>query len=154
MPAVIIDADESSTGHTPQSLTEKIDNSRAAPNAAEYSRTNGSGDAREEIEKDESEGDADTEEGESESGEDDAKEESLDVGVAYDHDDDGGEEEDEEEENEEDGDEEDEDIEEEEEEPSLKYERMGGAVNELLKKDSVSALAVSNKCLVCPPSKH
>ena len=149
MPAVIIDADESSTGHSPQSVTEKLDDPRAAPgNAAEYSRTNGNG--TQEIEKDESEGDADTEQGESESGEDDAKEESLDVGVAHDHNDDGGEEEDEEEENEEeDGD--DEDVEEEEEEePSLKYERMGGAVNDLLKKDSVSALAVSNKCLVCP----
>ena len=145
MPAVIIDADESSTGHSPQSATEKLDDPRAAPgNAAEYSRTNGNG--TQEIEKDESEGDADTGEGESESGEDDANEESLDVGVTHDHDDDGGEEE---EENEEDGD--DEDVEEEEEEePSLKYERMGGAVNDLLKKDSVSALAVSNKCLVCP----
>ena len=156
MPEVIIDADESSTGHSPQSVTEKIDDSRAAPgNVAEYSdsRTNGNVNSRQEIEKDASEGDADTEEGESESGEDDAKEESLDVGVEHDHDDDGGEEEDEEENEEEDGD--DEGVEdEEEEEPSLKYERMGGAVGDLLKKDSASALAVSNKCLVCPLSKR
>ncbi|KIJ13328.1 hypothetical protein PAXINDRAFT_81370 [Paxillus involutus ATCC 200175] len=41
-------------------------------------------------------------------------------------------------------DEEDED-EEEDEEPALKYERMGGAINDLLKKDSVSALAIINK---------
>ncbi|KAG1743621.1 uncharacterized protein EDB91DRAFT_1125116 [Suillus paluster] len=36
---------------------------------------------------------------------------------------------------------------EEEDEPTLKYERMGGAINDLLKKDSASALAVSNKLL-------
>ena len=34
------------------------------------------------------------------------------------------------------------------EEPSLKYERITGAVPDLLKKDSASALAVSNKLLV------
>ncbi|KAF8555539.1 vacuolar protein sorting-associated protein 41 [Imleria badia] len=61
------------------------------------------------------------------------------------HDDDGGEEEEDEEDEEEDDADADED--EEEEEPSLKYERMGGPVNDLLKKDSASALAVSNKCL-------
>jgi hypothetical protein len=37
---------------------------------------------------------------------------------------------------------------EEEDEPTLKYERMSGAINDLLKKDSASALAVSNKLLV------
>ena len=55
-------------------------------------------------------------------------------------------EEDEEEESEED------EEEEEDEEPSLKYERIGGAVPDLLKKDSASALAVSNKSLVFSPS--
>jgi hypothetical protein len=44
----------------------------------------------------------------------------------------------------EDGDEEDE----EEEEPALKYERFSGAFQDLLKKDSASALAVSSKFLV------
>jgi hypothetical protein len=52
---------------------------------------------------------------------------------------DGLEEEEEEEESEE---------EEDDEEPSLKYERIVGAVPDLLKKDSASALAVSNKLLV------
>lgn len=42
--------------------------------------------------------------------------------------------------------------EEEDEEPSLKYERITGAVPDLLKKDSASALAVSNKLLVIPSS--
>ncbi|KAG2030660.1 hypothetical protein BDR03DRAFT_177621 [Suillus americanus] len=36
---------------------------------------------------------------------------------------------------------------EEEDEPTLKYERMSGAINDLLKKDSASALAVSNNLL-------
>ncbi|KAG2069002.1 vacuolar protein sorting-associated protein 41 [Suillus decipiens] len=36
---------------------------------------------------------------------------------------------------------------EEDEEPTLKYERMSGAINDLLKKDSASALAVSNNLL-------
>jgi hypothetical protein len=59
----------------------------------------------------------------------------------------------EEEEDEEEGDEEDEEVEddyedEEEDEPTLKYERMSGPINDLLKKDSVSALAVSNNLLV------
>lgn len=51
-----------------------------------------------------------------------------------------------EEEEEEEGDDDHED--EEEDEPTLKYERMSGAINDLLKKDSASALAVSNKLLV------
>ena len=41
-----------------------------------------------------------------------------------------------------------EDDEEDDEEPSLKYQRIGGAVPDLLRKDSASALAVSNKLLV------
>ena len=53
---------------------------------------------------------------------------------------DGEEEEEEEEESEEE--------EEDDEEPSLKYERISGAVPDLLKKDSASALAVSNRLLV------
>ncbi|KAG2745276.1 vacuolar protein sorting-associated protein 41 [Suillus brevipes Sb2] len=66
----------------------------------------------------------------------------------------GGEEDDEEGEEEDDGEGEgeqeegDDDHEDEEEnEPTLKYERMGGAINDLLKKDSASALAVSNNLL-------
>ena len=150
MPAVISNADESSAGHSPQPVTEKLDDQRATPdNVAKVSRTNGN--VRRGSEKDESEGDADTEEEAEDDGEDDAKEETLDVKVGHDHDEDGGEEEDEEEENEEDGED---DDDEEEEEPSLKYERMGGAINDLLKKDSASALAVSNKCLVCPLSNY
>lgn len=47
---------------------------------------------------------------------------------------------------------EEEEEEDEDEEPSLKYERIGGAVPDLLKKDSASALAVSNKSLVISPS--
>jgi hypothetical protein len=39
--------------------------------------------------------------------------------------------------------------EEEEEEPALKYERLGGAVPDLLEKDTASAVAVSVKFLVC-----
>jgi len=58
------------------------------------------------------------------------------------------EDEDGEEEEEEDSDDEEEDDE----EPSLKYERLIGAVPDLLKKDSASALAVSNKLLVIPSS--
>lgn|ERR1700722_3092537 len=42
----------------------------------------------------------------------------------------------------------DDDDEEEDEEPSLKYERIGGALPDLLKKDSASSLAISNKLLV------
>ena len=37
------------------------------------------------------------------------------------------------------------------EEPTLKYERVGGAVPDLLKKDTASALAVSSKLLVIIP---
>jgi len=40
------------------------------------------------------------------------------------------------------------DEEEDDEEPSLKYQRITGAVPDLLRKDSASALAVSNKLLV------
>ncbi|KAF8432996.1 hypothetical protein L210DRAFT_3557295 [Boletus edulis BED1] len=141
MPAVVIDANEPSSVHSSPSVTKKLDDSRAAPgNGAEDGRTNGNGNAMEESEEDESEGDADTEEGESVDGE---EEKSSDVG----HDDDNGEDEDEEEDDDEDDDEDDEEEGEEEEEPALKYERMGGPVNDLLKKDSASALAVSNKCL-------
>ena len=43
---------------------------------------------------------------------------------------------------------EDEDDEDEDEEPTLKYERMPGPINDLLKKDSISALTVSNKLVV------
>jgi len=38
--------------------------------------------------------------------------------------------------------------EDEDEEPALKYERIGGALPDLLKKDSASALAISNNLLV------
>lgn len=48
----------------------------------------------------------------------------------------------------EDEDEEDEDEDDEDEEPTLKYERMPGSINDLLKKDSISALTVSNKLVV------
>ena len=40
-----------------------------------------------------------------------------------------------------------EDEEEEDEEPALKYERIGGSVPDLLKKDSASALAISKKTM-------
>ena len=43
---------------------------------------------------------------------------------------------------------EDESEEEEDEEPALKYERIGGSVGDLLKKDSASALAISNRLMV------
>ena len=43
---------------------------------------------------------------------------------------------------------EDEEDEEEDEEPALKYERIGGSVPDLLKKDSASALAISKKTMV------
>jgi hypothetical protein len=81
------------------------------------------------------------------------KEEIEDQDDSEDGDDDGADEDDEDgdddetgEEHGEDGDEEDE--EEEEEEPALKYERFSGAFQDLLKKDSASALAVSSKFLV------
>jgi hypothetical protein len=51
---------------------------------------------------------------------------------------------------EDDEDNEDEDDEDEDEEPALKYERIGGSVSDLLKKDSASALAISNKIMVRP----
>ena len=59
-------------------------------------------------------------------------------------------EDDSEDDNEDDNEEEDdeEDEEDEDEEPALKYERFGGAFQDLLKKDSASALVVSNKYLV------
>ena len=44
----------------------------------------------------------------------------------------------------------DEDDEDDDEEPALKYERITGAIPDLLKKDSASALAVSLKFMVCP----
>ena len=43
---------------------------------------------------------------------------------------------------------EDDEEEEEEEEPALKYERIGGSVPDLLKKDSASALAISKRTMV------
>jgi hypothetical protein len=52
----------------------------------------------------------------------------------------------------EDGDESDEDEDEEEEEPALKYERITGAVPELLKKDSASALVISHNIMACQRS--
>jgi hypothetical protein len=55
---------------------------------------------------------------------------------------------DEDEEGEEDEEEQDEDEDDDDDEPALKYERFGGAFQDLLKKDSASALAVSNKFLV------
>ena len=45
--------------------------------------------------------------------------------------------------------EDDDDDEDDDEEPALKYERLTGAVPELLKKDSASALTVSHKFMVC-----
>jgi hypothetical protein len=53
-----------------------------------------------------------------------------------------------------DEDEDDDNDDNEEEEPALKYERIGGALNDLLKKDSASALAVSNKVLVSSVSSY
>lgn len=41
------------------------------------------------------------------------------------------------------------DDEDDDEEPTLKYDRLGGSVHDLLHKDSASALAYSNKKLVC-----
>jgi len=55
-----------------------------------------------------------------------------------------------EEEEEDDEAEDDEDDEDDDEEPALKYERITGAIPDLLKKDSASALAVSLKFMVCP----
>jgi len=68
-----------------------------------------------------------------------------DGGAHEEHEDDEGDSEDEDEDDEDD------------EEPALKYERIGGSLNDLLKKDSASALAISNRLMVCthtypPPS--
>ncbi|KAF5363557.1 hypothetical protein D9756_000090 [Leucocoprinus leucothites] len=71
---------------------------------------------------------------EDEEGEEEEEEEEED----YDHDEDDGEEDDEEEEDEEDEDDE---------EPALKYERITGAIPELLKKDSASALVISHNIM-------
>jgi vacuolar protein sorting-associated protein 41 len=46
-------------------------------------------------------------------------------------------------------DEEEDEDEDEDEEPTLKYERLGGSVHDLLQKDSAAALVYSNKRLVC-----
>src|ERR1700733_2588590 len=43
---------------------------------------------------------------------------------------------------------EDEEEEEDDEEPALKYERIGGSIPDLLKKDSASALFITNKLMV------
>jgi hypothetical protein len=70
-------------------------------------------------------------------------------GTEDEEDEDEGDEDENEEEDDEDEDEECEDEDEDEdEEPALKYERFGGAFQDLLKKDSSSALVVSNKYLV------
>lgn len=61
---------------------------------------------------------------------------------------------DEDEDDDESGDEEDEDEDEDDEEPALKYERIGGSLQDLLKKDSASALAIANKTLVCTQREH
>jgi len=82
---------------------------------------------------------------------DDETASNLDQGTVV-HESEGGEDEDESEEVDDGEDEEEEGEEdyedEEEDEPTLKYERMGGPINDLLKKDSASALAVSNTHLV------
>ncbi|KAK7454562.1 Vacuolar protein sorting-associated protein 41 [Stygiomarasmius scandens] len=57
-------------------------------------------------------------------------------------------EEDEENEEDEEDEDEDEDGEDEDEEPALKYERIGGLIPDLLKKDSASALAIASKFIV------
>ncbi|KAG9317886.1 vacuolar protein sorting-associated protein 41 [Chiua virens] len=139
--------DKSSADTSSQSVSEKLDDSRAArSNVTEGVPTNGNGNARQDNAAEESEGGTDTGEGGSEDEDDDANERSMDVEVGNDHGN-GGEEGDEGNEEDGDGDDDDEEEEEEDEEPSLKYERMGGAVNDLLKKDSASALAVSGKYL-------
>jgi hypothetical protein len=66
-------------------------------------------------------------------------------GTEDEEDEDEGDEDDNEEDEDEDEEDEDED---EDEEPALKYERFGGAFQDLLKKDSASTLVVSNKYLV------
>lgn len=59
-----------------------------------------------------------------------------------------GDEDENENENEEEEEDEDDEGEDDDEEPALKYERFGGVFQDLLKKDSASALAVSNRYLV------
>jgi hypothetical protein len=70
------------------------------------------------------------------------------TGSAHRSESDGTEDEEDEDEGDEDDIEEDDEDEDEDEEPALKYERFGGAFQDLLKKDSASALVVSNKYLV------
>ena len=67
-------------------------------------------------------------------------------GAAYEDDAQAEEEDDEEEDSESDdeGDSDDDD-----EEPALKYERIGGSLNDLLRKDSAASLAISNRLMVC-----
>jgi len=55
-----------------------------------------------------------------------------------------------EDEEEDEGDGEDDEAEDDDDEPALKYERITGTIPDLLKKDSASALAVSNKTMVHP----
>ncbi|KIN93076.1 hypothetical protein M404DRAFT_36420 [Pisolithus tinctorius Marx 270] len=50
-------------------------------------------------------------------------------------------------EDEDDGENEDEEEDDDDEEPTLKYERMSGPINDLLRKDSISAISVSNKLI-------
>ena len=52
------------------------------------------------------------------------------------------------EEKDEDDDEEDEDDDDDDDEPALKYERIGGSIPDLLKKDTASALSIANKLMV------
>lgn len=62
--------------------------------------------------------------------------------------------EDEEDEDEDVEEEDDEDEEDDDDEPALKYERIGGSVPDLLKKDSASSLAVANKLMVTRPHSY
>jgi hypothetical protein len=76
------------------------------------------------------------------------------TGSAHRSESDGTEDEEDEAEGDEDDNEEEDEDEDEDEEPALKYERFGGAFQDLLKKDSASALVVSNKYLVrCYPTQ-
>jgi hypothetical protein len=66
---------------------------------------------------------------------------------------------DDEEEDEDEGDEDEDEGDEDDDEPALKYERIGGSIPDLLKRDSASALAIANKLmvdrtLVLPLFKH
>ena len=132
----VISNSEEANSHPQRS--EKL---ATADTHAEDGQTNGNGNVEQETERGESEGDADTERG-SDDEEEGVEDELSEVKAGHGRDDDDGEEDEDEENVDEDGDDE------EEEEPFLKYERMSGPVNDLLKKDSASALAVSNKCLV------